>query len=989
MNSPSDHPALRNPAGFALISVLALVSLAALSATAFLAAARLEKAASLSTGDQTRLTMALDSGYHLGSYPVSRGDHAWNWVTFLLKETNANNANFPGDTVGYLFHGEPSTNQPGVWSNYALFSCANITNLNPTSNLSLGFSNLCVTTTNQGGFAAARFSNNSPLMKMVTFNTNTANDSFTRIPLLFGRTSLPVAWITNYVTNPSATNQLMPTYRFAYFTEDMSGLIDAERMGGTTNRTTGTDPAEISLLEIGISNLPAFIGNRNLFVTPGMIQQILRSNNLVAAGAAVTNPWRYLAGSFYSMNGMKTTTNTMYNGLQRIPVGLGYGEAENTNSAKKKYNLNDFFSNGLATPTALNTIVSAISSNLPAFAGTRAGGFILTAGGGATNTNAYTTNAYLQTLAASIIDYADTDSTPTTDGTILSTNRDRPAYRGVDSHPFVNEYATRFNLFSTNTTSVGGTTGRAIVIQSTDYVELWNPSNLTNSGTLTFVAINRQPLAAGFANFNFTNPLWATNAKGIKINGGISSNSTNVTLKPNEFLVIDFPTVTNCFFYPANNLTLPLDLGPPNNDINSSYRVAWNNVYYDGALGNLKRISKKLALNAPKWSATIPGFVGSDLTPGSFKNMSGDPRAVIYQSFPQDAVNYDANSSFGGRNSRSGIAQNQPYKEVKPSLWPDGGHDSPAGPATGSDAKTPNLGTGPNYTNSPVSRVSNAGFYSNVCEIGSVFDPIQWFDTAGKGASSGFGSDGGQWTNLTPAGIASNVYGGGTTLRIGRAEYSRFAWTNWNNAPVAHPNMAASAAALLDIFCATTNNPAYLSGRFDDGDQININTAPPRVLRALAAGVVLSNHPGLKPSNNFAIPASAVDNFVKGVTNFRARYPFYSASQLAFIGTDASWPNTNTWPAGAVFTSGGAGFTEGSDAAVEEWFSKIHALSKVQSRNFRIYVQAQLIKTRGTNTNPNTFIFSSMGRRYYDVFNQQTAQVPPSCSVFLLRKVDY
>ena len=46
--------------GFALISVLALVSLAALSATAFLASARLEKTAAMTTGDQTRLTLALD-----------------------------------------------------------------------------------------------------------------------------------------------------------------------------------------------------------------------------------------------------------------------------------------------------------------------------------------------------------------------------------------------------------------------------------------------------------------------------------------------------------------------------------------------------------------------------------------------------------------------------------------------------------------------------------------------------------------------------------------------------------------------------------------------------------------------------------------------------------------------------------------------------------------------------------------------------------------
>ena len=116
-----------NPPAFALISVLALVSLAALSATAFLAAARLEKTASLTTGDQTRMTLALDSGFHLGSYPIIRGDQTWNWADFLVGETNSTND--PNDTIGYLFHAVPSTNLQGVWSNYAMFSCATLSNV--------------------------------------------------------------------------------------------------------------------------------------------------------------------------------------------------------------------------------------------------------------------------------------------------------------------------------------------------------------------------------------------------------------------------------------------------------------------------------------------------------------------------------------------------------------------------------------------------------------------------------------------------------------------------------------------------------------------------------------------------------------------------------------------------------------------------------------------------------------------------------------------
>jgi hypothetical protein len=272
-------------------------------------------------------------------------------------------------------------------------------------------------------------------------------------------------------------------------------------------------------------------------------------------------------------------------------------------------------------------------------------------------------------------------------------------------------------------------------------------------------------------------------------------------------------------------------------------------------------------------------------------------------------------------------------------------------------------------------------------ELGNIFDPIQWGD-----ANNPFHPrDTAAWMGLSNSATPFSGACGRTSLRIGRPEHQRFAWTNVSGQ--AQPNMQASAVALLDIFCADTSTDPNLSGRFDDGNQININTAPPRVLRALAAGVILNSDQAMKPSNNYSIPTNAINAFVTGVTNFRAKYPFYSASQLAFIGTDAAWPNTNTWPAGAVFSTnvvqGNSSNFEWNDVAAEEWFSKIYALSKVQTRNYRIYVQAQLIRTRGTNTNVSALSFGSIARRYYDVLNQQNDNNPPSCSPYLLRKVDY
>jgi len=229
------------------------------------------------------------------------------------------------------------------------------------------------------------------------------------------------------------------------------------------------------------------------------------------------------------------------------------------------------------------------------------------------------------------------------------------------------------------------------------------------------------------------------------------------------------------------------------------------------------------------------------------------------------------------------------------------------------------------------------------------------------------------WTNN-----GAELYGGGTTLRIGRPEHQRFAFTNLGGTyPV--PNMGQSAVALLDIFSTDDS--------YDNGGRINLNTAPAPVLRALAGGVILTNDSGMKPSSTLAVPKTMTEAFAQGVMRYRAIYPFLSPSQLAFIATDYGATNganhwTNTWPKNAVFgntnasilltnapgntlgTKASMGVSEWNDQATEEWFSKIYDLSTVQSWNFRIYVVAQLVGTNGLPTGPSMRKYSLMYIRY-------------------------
>jgi hypothetical protein len=122
---------------------------------------------------------------------------------------------------------------------------------------------------------------------------------------------------------------------------------------------------------------------------------------------------------------------------------------------------------------------------------------------------------------------------------------------------------------------------------------------------------------------------------------------------------------------------------------------------------------------------------------------------------------------------------------------------------------------------------------------------------------------------------------------------------------------------------------------------------------------------------------------------FRAQYPFYSPSQLAFINTGTNWSKDDdgvaeTWPTNAVFGNTNAIFlvtnsvntltstslevTGWNDQAAEEWFAKIFKLSTVYSRNFRVYVIAQ----KATTNSSGAFIgVGPVVRKYYNLLMRE------------------
>ena len=901
---PADVQQRKGEASFALVSVLALVSLAALTTTAFLASARLERMSSRTIGDQTRLEMALDTGLDFASYPISLAGKTWNIPHSLAGEDS--------NGIGYLLVGTPLTNRgSSIVTNYALFSPATISAI---SNSMLRSDSIYFESASQADYVSKRTS--SPgLLRLTNFTNATV-----RIPMLGARTSPPVGWITNYnLVRGSNT----PAFRFAYFTEDKEGLIDADIMGGQTNRSTGTNPKEISLASVGVptNKYVEFTNLRPAFLSPGMVKEIFTNKLSIAATNA-----QYFSTGNRNVNGPLAPADDT-RGFYRIPEGLGY-----INSRSKAVNLNSNL-----TAAGLTTLANHINTSLPNFKD-RAGGF--------------PSNDYALTLAANIVDYADTNSLPTTNGAGIL---------GYDSYPLPTIYYDRMAYTNKN--------GNLLTIQVTPFVQVWNPSS-TNTGNIPLVLTSwiKDRINGVSGPLSFPNQPY--------------SNTINVNLAANEVRVLQFPTTNYVLDYGA----APPDKIPVVDGAINTNALSISNVVI--AKYQLKRDgSRSFKYPASGEDFDMAGGMPS-LRYGALTNPVplGDPRMILYQtSTPVEASAYWRACWWG----MACVPSLSTPRFADPRNWPDGGHNSGTYRNSPNYAQTPmELGVSNSLTitNEAPAKISNKGIwstnkaetngaFSNICVLGRIFDPIQW-RWPEQGSAAGLAR-----ISIPANAVADSMYGGGNTLRIGKFEHAKFAFTTQNGQLV--PNMQQSAAALLDIFC--------VQDRYYEGGKININTAPPAVLRALAEGVVVGNsNVPTQPRPLMTNSANFVNAFVRGVTNFRARHPFYSPSQLAFIGYDTAWP-TN-WPTNAVFGNTNGligtlqGITQANDEVMEEWFSKIYNLTKVGTQNYRVYVVAQMLTTAGVPKGP-------VMRRFYEVHNRRNNETPegstPSCSIGVTRRSEY
>ena len=999
---------------FALISVLALVSLAALTATAFLASARLERQATSSIGNATRIEMALNSGKVCASQVIndnSQADAGGN--THIVTYWRGGNVNDWTNELGYPFIGQIKTTGSGAarvtdgasWNYFPLFSPAGVTKLDTNVIQSA----MRITNTHQGTFSndmqAYMSSTNGTNGFVATPGLN--HPKCVQIPLLGGRTSPPVGWV--YLNQEkrklgSALTNTSPAVRIAWFAEDLEGLIDAERMGSLTTRPSGTNSEEISLSSATgtngalLSSVATFTNNRKAYISYGL----LASTNV--SGMANPTNARYFASGLRAW-APTNPANPNNGALAWIPAGIPISGSSTapkgyTNQGYTKLNLNNLATNSGPDPVA--TIARVITSNLSTNFLARAGGL--------TNNNRFD---YAKCIAANIVDYIDSDSTP-------SIQTGTGGYRGCEALPFVSEVALSIQWTNQVKTGVRYEEEFEVV----HVVEFWNMFNKPFNGTVDFGYNSTLEAQVGLTT------KFALNSTNY-ITSGKLTNTYSLSLQPNEFRAYASPPIrykvlsgvgTEPVYggtFPKNKATNDgyITFGRPGSPSANNYTSGWTlsagGLIYDQTTAieeptftvRCEKYASTAAFRSPDFKNHQPSL---RLDPpnkiGEVRFGTGDLRITYFSTNTNDPNNhgifnastFDESGSLGYRNTIWAYTARK-GSTTQPSVWLDGGHaNSQRGTkqVPGADIRVYTAGTvtvNPVFAPALAARVPTTAIQNeapasitntpmtNIFELGRIFDPMQWQTAISMTPSAPQAVNP---TNITTSSTNDYQQGGGNTLRVGRAEHQRFAFTNmYGNSVPPIPNMGMSVAALLDLFCLT-NGASVGGGPYSmGGGKINLNTAPAPVLRALAGGILLTNDPGQVPAS-YTIPPAMAEAFAQGVMRFRSKYPFLTPSHLSFIGTDPAWPNTNNWPSNAVFgntntitLSNAPGNTFGStaqmsisqwnDQAAEEWFSKIYALSSCQSHNYRIYVVAQLV---ATNSSGQTNAIGPIVKKYYQIY---------------------
>jgi hypothetical protein len=593
--------------GFALVVALIMTALAAVIAIGVMTSVRVERGTATSYNSRYQADLAVQNGLQAAAKTLAASPNGTSPVTgkdtFLVVRADGP-ADANGNKAPYYYLAQPSTGTAPAITYYPLFSASTDPN-NPLPGETPRPINLA-----------------APLAPAVPTPAPPANSNATdpgaawnaagtqRLPSLYswqqpGTPSGPsVKWVEmrdpQDAASPAPHN--LPYTRYAYWVEDLDGYLDASQVGGQA-RTNGTSPGEIAMFTVfdpsaqtDPNNTAAqtLINNRPLLLTVPTMQQI-----------AATNP--DVAGPNLAVR-LGQDNNPGEQDL--VPLGYAYGT-----EGQAKYPINpvsQFGPNG----NQVGQFAATVGNAMPNFKDRT-----LTAQPGGHGHSGQTHN-YLNNLTANLLNYAFPLDAPTS--FMPPGNPDAPpASRGIGGYPFVvSIYDLNNWVYTTPGTNLA-------VIETTTYVQLWNPHNSLNpadpndglSGALSIHYQNSETVNVNGTNQTLSSPpdatviftanpnndtgtpaivspLFETGNIGIQFNYQIKAangyQDPKGRIKPNEYRVVVLPAPTpSCFaegrnHYTATGLPPGLSLrgggrfaglinGTPTLDTNRTYANGYEN----------------------------------------------------------------------------------------------------------------------------------------------------------------------------------------------------------------------------------------------------------------------------------------------------------------------------------------------------------------------------------------------------------------------------
>lgn len=714
----------------------------------------------------------------------------------------------------------------------------------------------------------------------------------------------------NYATNVAASGASLVTnvFRYAFLVLDEQARLNPllHRGFGTTARTNFGQTAEE--IRVDTEGAPIVAG-------ASAIQSILQASNQIVTPQTIA----FVSGlDFEPIKHLVSVHQVIDEDI--IPTGYlaeegaAAGFVAYVDGGKPKYNLNDLATNttyGDSPEKRAVKIAGIISSNLPDFFRRDAGSAL----GGLSEA------VYPTRLAASIVDYIDTDTIPTAglDG--------EPA--GKELAPYVVMVAEK-NTWVSETPPPPASNNITVKIQTQFFVQLWNPYTVPVSGAVGLQVQRRQyvelPNGGTQTDFNDYAPAAVT---------------LDSPLRPNEMRAVAFAPVDQEFVNPvtrpsANKANYPRwpQTSSASSDLTGHphFQLAWNGVVVD-----MNRQSPQFV--APARSGLVKSATGGSFGPvGAIRwgfnfcppnspNTVGDPRGTSMSESDWATLGNIASAMWQGTQTDTG-GRRQNFQQ----LWSSRDYvraNLPQGTALASSNADP-LAIPTTYQeatdarNAPVF-LGNAEMVS-IGELGNIFDPAQ-ADNAGtsqEGNTQGF---------FRPA--------GGRSLRIGQAESPY-----WDVG-------GQRASQLLDLFTvnplgtntAELGSTAYTNVPIMRG-RINVNTAPKPVLAAVFDGLMLSADRGISTS---IVDASKIADAV--ISN----RPYSRISDLYKVGASLVDGSNYTPPVPIVSVTVSNALTGTSttyvamaamDRAREELFAKSVNLLGTQSRAFRVFVVGEALDVR-------------------------------------------